>query len=145
MNCKNCGAVLLEDSKFCTACGTPVTEEVAPVVETPAAPTVEAPAAPVAEAKPAKKAKKKGGAACALGVLIGLVCIIAGLITMFSASSSLSYASFGGDFYTYTYRGIRAVEKMMVLNVRLGGGLLAAFGAFMSCYFLNRRAERKAG
>lgn len=135
MNCKKCGSPLSDDSQFCTNCGTPVTAEPAPAaVETP-----------VAQEEPAKKAKKKGGGACTLGVLVGLVCIIAGLITLFTADTSLSYASFGGDFYTYTYRGIRAVEKMMVLNVRLGGGLLAAFGAFMSCYFLNRRAERKAG
>ncbi len=141
MNCKNCGAALPEDSKFCTVCGASV-DETEPVVTVA---SNQIPTAPVNSTKSAKKIKKKGGAACLLGVLVGLVCVIAGLITLFSAESSLSYASFGGDFYTYTYRGIRAVEEIMVLNVRLGGGLLAAFGAFVSCYFLTRRAERKDG
>lgn len=143
MNCKNCGTVLAPDAEFCTTCGTPV-EKVAP--DAPAAPAVN----PVEAAKeklagfiPANipTPKKKGGLANTLGVIFGILAMIGGLIIMFGASTNLSYASFGGDFYTYAYRGIRAIEEVLVVICQGIGGLLSAFGAFMTCYFLNAKKK----
>lgn len=149
MFCKNCGTTLSPDSEFCTTCGTPVVKEapVAPVA--PVAPAVN----PMEAAKEkltgvipevtknVKAPKKKGNLACTLGVVFGILAIIGGIILMTSAGSSLSYASFGGDFYTYTYRGIRSIELLLITMVQGVGGLMSAFGAFMTCFFLNAKKK----
>lgn len=137
MHCKNCGAALAPDAEFCTACGTHV-EKVAPVVN-PMDAAKEKLASVIPTNIPAPKKGKKGNLACTLGIVFGILAMIGGLIIMAGASSSLSYASFGGDFYTYAYRGIRAIEQTLCVVVQGIGGLLSAFGAFMTCYFLNAK------
>jgi hypothetical protein len=143
MHCKNCGAALAPDAEFCTTCGTPV-EKAAPAAPVaPAVNPVEAAKEKLSSFIPANipTPKKKGGLGNTLGVIFGILAMIGGLIIIFGASTSLSYASFGGDFYTYAYRGIRAIEEVLVVICQGIGGLLSAFGAFMTFYFSNAKKQ----
>ena len=49
MICSNCGSPISDDAKFCTSCGTPVTEQPAPEAPVPEAPVYEAPSQPAPE------------------------------------------------------------------------------------------------
>ena len=47
-----------------------------------------------------------------IGISIGVLTLILGLsILSIEIGSELSYASFGADFYTYTYKGIKVVAE----------------------------------
>lgn len=133
MECLNCGATLKEGAAFCGSCGTPAGQEPVPVVE---APKKEMPAF-------VKDLLKIENSPYLVGVIAGILFLIAGLVTMGDADTSLSYTSFGGDFYTYTYRGIRAVERVLVDLQKIGGGLLSASGVFLSCFFAGKLLKKK--
>lgn len=70
-----------------------------------------------------------------IGLIAGIIFIIVGFSVSGSAEANLDYASFGGDFYTYAYHGLRAAESAIVDVTKAIGSLIVAVGAFMSCYF----------
>ena len=64
-----------------------------------------------------------------IGLIVGTLLIIIGLTRVMSAGTSISSTSFGGDFYTYTYRGIVAItEQLASIQVSLGW-VIVAIGA----------------
>lgn len=157
MNCPKCGAPLDDDALFCTFCGTKV-ERTGGEPETSAAaqektpddtlsaaapsPTIRPAAAPQAApvrtaaapaaAAPQKKLPGKLGEMSMdrlIGLIVGTLLIVIGLIRIFSAGTTISPTSFGGDFYTYTYRGIVAITKILSsIEVSLGW-VIVAIGA----------------
>lgn len=133
MVCKKCGAVLEEDSLFCVSCGTKIEDEpeqVTPVSEPVA--SVPVTATPVIE----EKSKKSNGKA--IGLIVGTILIIIGLVRIFSAGTSISSTSFGGDFYTYTYRGIVAITEQLASIQSALGWVIVAIGAAIDVYSLNK-------
>lgn len=103
MNCMKCGAPLDEDSKFCTACGAPL--------ELPESAAQESETMPVPDRMPLAPAQKKLPVSALVGLVVGSVLMIIGFVILGGAGSTVSSTSFGGDFYTYTYRGIVAITE----------------------------------
>lgn len=122
MECKNCGAPLEEDAVFCVNCGTKVERE-----------TVQPEAAPAAARKAAlpnidwKKLKMPSNKI--IGLIVGTVLVVIGLIEVLSVGTSISSTSFGGDFYTYTYRGIVAISNQLASIQAALGWVIVAIGA----------------
>lgn len=163
MICPQCGAALDEDSKFCVSCGhkleeVSVPEEAAvPQQETEeaAAPETldqevaaeENPTPAEGQVKAASEKVKgfmKGAAAKAkgfkinFGFIVGTLLIIVGIVRIFTAGTTLYSTSFGGDFYTYAYRGIVAISDIMAsIQVSLGW-VIVAIGAAIDVFSLRR-------
>lgn len=133
--CKNCGASLSQDSVFCVNCGTKV--EISPAQHVPlleANPIVQPQIS--ADPPPQKVSSltpQKLGA-----LLLGTALIAIGITRILSAGTTISSTSFGGDFYTYTYRGIVAItEQLAAIQVSLGW-VIAAVGAAIDVYVLHK-------
>ena len=154
MICPHCNAQIPDGTTFCTACGAPV-PPAQPLSYPPPVPpppsggdtsSAKPPAggsfsvAPPPLTVPKKPAKAKGAClpACIAGIVIGTICLFFGLYTLFSASCSIHSTSFGGDFYTYTYKGIVAVAELMVTLIKSAAMLCVGLGGFMDCYFINQ-------
>lgn len=144
ITCPGCGHQVSSAAQFCTACGAVLPAASQAPAEPSVAPaptanyTAPTPAAPAAKKSPINLAKIASfGSAlfCAAGVLGGLIFFIVGLATAISADTTLSYTSFGGDFYTYAYKGLRACEDQLVDVIKAVGGLTTAFGVFMGAFF----------
>lgn len=118
MECKNCGAPLEEDAVFCVNCGAKVERETVQ----PA--TAQKAALPRIDCKKLKMPSNK-----IIGLIVGTVLIVIGLIQVLSAGTSISSTSFGGDFYTYTYRGIVAISKQLASIQATLGWVVVAIGA----------------
>lgn len=126
MNCPKCGAVLEEDVKFCVFCGTRLDDleaaasnGLAQGKQSDHQVTFDAP----------KTDTKKERKANMPGLIVGTLVIIVGLIRVVSAGTSISATSFGGDFYTYTYRGIVAISEILASIEQAIGWLIVAVGA----------------
>lgn len=77
-----------------------------------------------------------------IGTVIGCVVFVCGIITIFDPVISRDYprtAEFGADFYTYIYDAVKDVAMNIPAAaegiVRTQGIIIAAIGAFMTCYF----------
>lgn len=122
MNCAKCGAEIEANSNFCMSCGAKIesgdTEKMPnnPVTTDNIGDGSSAVKAPVNITK-------------IIGMVVGLFFITVGLIRVLNAGTSISPASFGGDFYTYTYQGIVAVSEILAsIEVTLGW-IVTAIGA----------------
>lgn len=73
-----------------------------------------------------------------IGVLAGVVMLCFGAYAFFTASVGCDSTSFGGDAYTYIYKGIVATAKTLYLICRCLGMALMCGGAAMSCHFASR-------
>lgn len=134
MVCKKCGAVLDEDSMFCISCGSKIeeeTEQAMPVCDP-------APSAPTTPVVTEEKAKVKKSKEKTIGLIVGTILIIIGLTRIFSAGTTISSTSFGGDFYTYTYRGIVAITEQLASIQASLGWVIVAIGAAIDVHVLNK-------
>lgn len=121
MYCENCGAETKENETKCSVCG---------AVNEPRCDESEA-SAPISSSS----VTKSFSIWSLIGLIAGIIFIIVGFSVSGSAEANLDYASFGGDFYTYAYHGLRAAESAIVDVTKAIGSLIVAVGAFMSCYF----------
>ncbi|MBQ7296296.1 MAG: zinc ribbon domain-containing protein [Clostridia bacterium] len=107
MECKFCSAQLHEGSKFCVNCGKSLVEDekIKSSADVPmnVEPTKEEKTANV---QPTSSSKKKKIRVAHFEMLAGIVIIIIGVLRLLDSGVSISSTSFGGDFYTYSYRGI---------------------------------------
>lgn len=132
MNCPKCGALLEEDSKFCTSCGANLEpNQEAEKIDSSNFPKEE-------EHKVKKEFKITKIPSKKIGLIVGTVLIIIGLIRILSAGTSISSTSFGGDFYTYTYQGIVAISEILAsIEVTLGW-VVVAIGAAIDVISLKQ-------
>ena len=77
-----------------------------------------------------------------IGILLGIVFVVAGLIVIIMANPGCELTSFGGDAYTYIYHGIVAIANTLTLATRALGGCLMALGIFMSLHFYSREFSK---
>ena len=68
------------------------------------------------------------------GIVGGAIGIIFGFV-LFFYSSSLEFATFGGDFYSYTYLGIYKIFKAVCLGL---GGISLTGGIAILSYFVQK-------
>lgn len=132
MNCPKCGAVLDDDAKFCVTCGAQIGETV--INNEP----ISAKQATINVAEDSKqenasveniKTTDNTKMSKIIGLVVGSAIIVIGIIRILTAGTSISPTSFGGDFYTYTYKGIVAVSEILAsIEVSLGW-IIVAIGA----------------
>lgn len=121
--CAYCGAALEEGANKCPQCGTLVHEN----QQAPA--SAEAPAA-VNAYRPEMWKK-------VVGFCIGTLLIIVGFVMMSKGESGISRTSFGGDFYTYAYRGIVEISQQLEAIQTTLSWVLVAIGAAIDVRMLH--------
>lgn len=137
MKCIYCQAELEENALFCENCGKPVgaqeiPEEAPAQQEAAAAETSPIEAAPVTENTPVTEpAAEKKGLYQPVSLLVGTALIVIGLIRLFTSGVTINSASFGADFYTYTYQGIVACAEMLGKVNATVAWLIVAVGAYI--------------
>ena len=131
MICPKCNEMLPDDSTFCTKCGA--------AIETPAAADVTAPQIPPMDFSAFPPVKIKKNKMPLIGMILGAVFILWGLIGLLGTQCGVSPTSFGGDFYTFCYRGIVEAAELVAVAAKAIYTLVMAFGAFMVCYFGNKQ------
>ena len=121
MNCPKCGAPMDADATFCVVCGSQI--------KTPDTSSTVIKAESQPQDKPASYTQAKGSSLSTrniIGLVIGTLLIVIGFIRIFTAGTTISPTSFGGDFYTYTYKGIVAVSEILAsIEVSLGWVIIA--------------------
>lgn len=131
IKCPKCENEISDQCGTCPHCGEIIKKPES--VEQPETNTVEVADILVDHSKIDSKSKKSPWTI--VGLAVGIVAIIVGLAIVFTSSDTLSSASFGGDFYTYTYRGIRAVETAVCALTKAVGALIAVIGGITVCKF----------
>ncbi|MBR3954378.1 MAG: zinc ribbon domain-containing protein [Clostridia bacterium] len=135
MNCKYCGNEMNEGALFCAACGKNVeddnlynnkSEEVVADTNEMSATVLPGNNADKKNNDILNKIKAKLNFDTVL-LLVGILIIIIGFVRLMDSSVSVSSTSFGGDFYTYSYKGIVACARLLgAINETLSWGLIAA-------------------
>ncbi len=126
MLCKNCQNEIASDALFCTNCGTPVERTSENVMLS----TVE-------NSMNENKAKKKS--LNRVASVTGIVFMVLGIVFFCMSFSTLHVTSFGGDFYTYTYKGLCAISSLLSLLAKIGSCILFGLGLSMTCYFGEKK------
>lgn len=140
MICNKCNAVLPDDAVFCEKCGASVqpNENAAP-----AAAEAAAVAAPIAPATTPAVTKKGGMNFSALiGVVAGVVFMLWGSTRLSDVNCSIYSTSFGGDFYTYCYRGIVEAANLLEDVAKGVYTLVTAIGTFMTIHFAGKLRKK---
>lgn len=138
MNCPKCGAALDGDSKFCVSCGANIDsfEEASNASSVRHENSNYSGNMAAAESgTPESKVRRKVDL---IGLIIGTIFIIIGIFRITSAGTSISPTSFGGDFYTYTYRGIVAISEILTSIEVSVGWVIVAIGAAIDVSSLRR-------
>lgn len=76
-----------------------------------------------------------------VGIVISTCCIIIGVTFFFFTETSLRTTSFGGDFYTYTYKGLVAIEAILIKLVKLWSISLIFIGSLLDCHFISEKQK----
>ena len=137
MECRQCGAKLPSEADFCPLCGTAVRGEAA-----------EASAQDCAAAESAKKPQSlQFGPVVFDGIeaVVGAIFIVAGLSFFAASGISVDSASFGADFYTYTYGGIQAAVRLLGILARILSVLMVLTGILIACRAIGRMFDRRKG
>ena len=149
--CEKCGTTLDNDAMFCVSCGAHLNERETTetkavenktynVDSDPVSKTIETPCVPVStmSANSGNDANKSSPITKIIGLIVGSILIIVGLIRVLSAGTTISPTSFGGDFYTYTYKGIVAISEILAsIEVSLGW-VIVAIGAVIDVNALRK-------
>lgn len=78
--------------------------------------------------------KNKYGVFPIIGIVFGAIVIILG-ITLLGKGDTAGHASFGADFYTYSYRASRYAANNLAVLIQAMAYLLIAFGLFDIAFF----------
>ncbi len=118
MNCPQCGASLEADSNFCVSCGTNLGTN--------------------NKNESVSNTKTPANSINKIGLVVGTILIIIGFIIIFTAGTGISSASFGGDFYTYMYKGIVEISEILASIEAALGWIVVAVGAAIDVSSLKR-------
>lgn len=149
MICPKCNATIPDDSEFCSNCGAPI--QAAQAEDPPVSAEKPISAEEEIMAAPDKANGKDSRAVMAqisfnmdyIGVIIGVLCIVIGLVFFATTSTSIHSTSFGADFYTYTYQGIVAVVETGVKLIKLLSLILILGGALVDCHYVKKIIEKQ--
>ena len=78
--------------------------------------------------------KNKYGIFPIIGIVFGAIVIVLG-ITLLGQGDTAGHASFGGDFYTYSYKATRYAANNLAVLIQAMAYLIIAFGLFDVAYF----------
>ena len=76
-----------------------------------------------------------------IGVFFGIAMIVMGIKAL-DFGVYAEYASFGGDFYTYSYEATRYAANNLVQLIEAVGYLIISFGLFDVAYFAGKLCEK---
>lgn len=129
MICKFCSAEIDDDLNFCSVCGKSLKED----TENQESPTVEKEETITEKASDVivnvkEHQKRRISVVSLIQLLCGLVFVFVGVISITNSDVSISSASFGADFYTYCYRGIRNCAELLSDISASMGCIITAFG-----------------
>ena len=139
MKCSKCGAEIAEGAKFCVTCGAAVegtAQEAPQAIQTPATPAMDVSAA--AEKAQAALQGMQKLPVDTVALIVGTLLILVGLILRFGCGVSISETSFGGDYQTYTYRGIVALSQQLAHLNKAVAWLVMGLGAFIDLWSLRK-------
>ncbi len=108
MKCFICGAEIDADSKFCIECGANLKAD-----ESSGDPVMVKENAVTAQQTNNVGLSKTQPYVKYIELAVGVLLVFVGFIRLLSSGTSISTTSFGGDFYTYTYRGIVAISELL--------------------------------
>ncbi len=151
--CPSCGKEISEASVFCPFCRAKM--EVSPSVSSYGDATLERSSVEhVVEEKPAllecekreaaeRQAMPRKGSTIpfVIGIVAGAVMVLFGAMTFFSASVGCEATSFGGDAYTYIYRGIVASAQTLYCICQAIGVSMICGGVAICCAFAAKIRE----
>ena len=86
--------------------------------------------------------KTKYGIFPIIGIIAGVIVIILGL-GLIDSGDTASYASFGGDFYSYSYKATRYAANNLSVIINALAYLIIAFGLFDIAYFGCKLMDNK--
>ena len=147
INCPNCGKEVAVSSRFCPFCRALLAGEAPTAPEAPVegdttkvkSVTDDFDVEKIAVAvNKATTPEKSAQWTSIIGVLAGVVMLCFGAYAFFTASVGCDSTSFGGDAYTYIYKGIVATAKTLYLICRCLGMALMCGGAAIVCHFASR-------
>lgn len=77
-----------------------------------------------------------------MSVFAGVALMVAGAVLFVTVDSDLPKMSFGGDAYTYLYRGVSVISRTLGLIARCLGIAMGAAGVVLASWGVKRRQRR---
>lgn len=147
MECRQCGAKLPSEADFCPLCGTAVRGEAAEASAQDCAAVQEGNLEQAAAESAKKPQSLQFGPVVFDGIeaVVGAIFIVAGLSFFAASGISVDSASFGADFYTYTYGGIQAAVRLLGILARILSVLMVLTGILIACCAIGRMFDRRKG
>ncbi len=141
MHCPNCGISLDNDSNYCIACGIQLDDS-----KNSESTDVDVKSEYDPITVSAETGTKRSNSICTslfvgkiIGLIVGSLLILIGIISVFSSRAGVSSTSFGGDFYTYTYKGIVAIYEILASIDVMLGWILVALGTIVVILSLRNK------
>lgn len=115
INCPECGKEVSDRAKMCINCGCPIKDKTS---------------------EPQLLSENRKSIIQIIGLTVGLFFIFVGIIRIATAEADIYSASFGADFYTYTYKGIVEIAEILA-SIRVSlGWIIISIGAFIDIFVL---------